>query len=52
MSNQNAIHRGMPQDKGKKRVAIIFSFMIKSKLSYMHKAAKKNLADSKVVVNA
>jgi hypothetical protein len=47
MSNQNAIHRGLPQEKGKKRVAIVFSYMVKSKLTYMHKSAKRNLAESK-----
>ena len=50
LSNQNAIHRGMPQEEGKKRVALIFSFMVKSKLSYIHKAAQKSLAGKKVAL--
>jgi hypothetical protein len=34
LSNQNGIHRGHPQLGNKKRVALIFSFIVKSKLSY------------------
>jgi hypothetical protein len=34
LSNQNGIHRGHPQLGDKKRVALIFSFIVKSKLSY------------------
>ncbi len=47
ISNQNGIHRGLPQKDGKKRVVLILSFMVKSKLSYLHKAAKENIAKSK-----
>jgi len=46
LSNQNAIHRGLAQEVGKKRVAIILSFMVKSKLSYMHNSAKDNIKNS------
>lgn len=47
MSNQNGIHRGIPQKEGNKRVVLVLSFMVKSKLSYIHKAAKVNIAKSK-----
>jgi|GEM_PF-2189913 len=47
LSNQNGIHRGMPQDADKKRVALIFSFLVKSKLSYIHSSAREHIAKSK-----
>ena len=43
LSSQNGIHRGLPQKEGKERVVLVLSFMIKSKLTYLHKSAKKNL---------
>ena len=46
LSNQSAIHRGMPQDPDKKRVAIVLSYMVVSKLSYLHKSAKKELREA------
>lgn len=46
LSSQNGIHRGLPQEDGKKRIALIFSFMIKSNLSYIHQSAKENLEKS------
>lgn len=47
LSNQNGIHRGQPQMDGKKRVALVLSFMVKSKLSFLHQSAKDNIARSK-----
>ena len=44
LSSQNGIHRGLPQEDGKKRVALILSFMVKSKLSYIHQSAKENIS--------
>ena len=49
LSHQNAIHRGMPQEKGKKRMALVFSFMVHSKLSYLHSSAKQNIEKSRIV---
>ncbi|MEM1319496.1 MAG: hypothetical protein AAGG75_04525 [Bacteroidota bacterium] len=43
ISNQNAIHRGMPQEEGKTRIVLILNYMVLSKLSYLHKSAKENL---------
>ena len=43
LSSQNGIHRGMPQKEGRQRVVLVLSFMIKSKLTYLHKSAKKDL---------
>ncbi len=47
MSNQNGIHRGLPQKEGRKRIVLVFSFMVRSKLSYIHGAAKENIEKSK-----
>lgn len=47
LSNQNGIHRGLPQEEGKERVALILSFMIKSRLSYIHGSARQSIAKSK-----
>jgi len=47
LSNQNGMHRGLPQKEGNERVALIFSFMVKSRLSYIHKSAKENIDKSK-----
>ena len=43
LSNQNAIHRGLPQQKNRKRIALVLHYMVISRLSYLHKTAKKNL---------
>lgn len=51
LSSQNGIHRGLPQQDGKKRVALILNFMIKSRLSYMHTTAKENILKSKTHAN-
>ena len=45
MSHQNAIHRGMPQEVGKKRMALVFSYFVRSKLSYIHSSSKQVLAE-------
>lgn len=47
LSSQNGIHRGLPQEKGKERVALIMNFMVRSKLSHIHATAKKNLESTK-----
>ena len=47
LSSQNGIHRGLPQKEGRKRVVLVLSFMIKSKLTYLHKSAKKDLVKTK-----
>ena len=47
LSNQNGMHRGLPQKEGNERVALIFSFMVKSRLSYIHKSAQENIDKSK-----
>src|ERR1700756_1878046 len=36
ISNQNGIHRGYPQQKGKERVALVLNYMVVSKLNYQH----------------
>lgn len=46
ISNQNGIHRGYPQKKGKERVALVLTYMIISKLNYMHETAKQTITDS------
>ena len=51
LSNQNAIHRGLPQEIGKKRIALILNFLVYSKLSYIHKSAKKDLINSRTTAN-
>lgn len=43
LSSQTGIHRGLPQETGKTRIALIFNYTILSKLSYIHKAARKDL---------
>jgi ectoine hydroxylase-related dioxygenase (phytanoyl-CoA dioxygenase family) len=48
LSNQNAIHRGMAQEAGKKRVALVFNFMIRSRMSYLHASARANLSKTQV----
>ena len=47
LSSQNGIHRGLPQKEGRQRVVLVLSFMIKSKLTYLHKSAKKDLVKTK-----
>jgi hypothetical protein len=47
LSSQNGIHRGLPQKEGRKRVVLVLSFMIKSKLTYLHRSAKKDLIKKK-----
>ncbi len=47
LSSQNGIHRGLPQAEGKKRVVLIFNYMVKSKLSYIHRSARENIAKIK-----
>ncbi len=46
LSNQNGIHRGLPQQDGKKRIALILSFMIKSRLSYIHRSARVRISNA------
>ncbi|HXD94739.1 MAG TPA: hypothetical protein VNX01_16145, partial [Bacteroidia bacterium] len=46
ISNQNGIHRGYPQKKGKERVALILNYMVISKLNYMHDTAKQTINNS------
>ncbi len=47
LSNQNAIHRGLPQQEGKTRVALVFSYLVVSKLSYLHGTIRKTLERKK-----
>lgn len=49
LSNQNAIHRGLPQHPGKTRMALVFNFMVISKLSYLHQSAKDDLKQLRMV---
>ncbi len=49
LSNQNAIHRGLPQAPGKTRMALVFNYMVISKLSYLHQAAKDDLKQLRMV---
>ena len=46
ISNQNGIHRGYPQAKGKERVALVLTYMVVSKLNYIHSTAKEALQTS------
>ena len=46
VSNQNGIHRGYPQKKGKERVALVINYMVVSKMNYMHGIAKKTIEES------
>ncbi len=46
ISNQNGIHRGYPQAKGKERVAIVLNYMVISKLNYIHKTAGASIKKS------
>ncbi|MCH2228726.1 MAG: hypothetical protein MK105_00175 [Crocinitomicaceae bacterium] len=48
LSSQNGIHRGLAQEDGKKRVALVFNFLVRSKLSYINKTAKENIAMSEL----
>ena len=50
LSNQNAIHRGLPQEEGKTRIVLILNYMVLSKLSYLHKSAKENLKNTPKMV--
>lgn len=43
LSNQNAIHRGLPQAPGRERIALIYNFLVISKLNYIHDSAKQSL---------
>jgi len=43
LSNQNAIHRGLPQGEGKERIALIFNFLVISRASYFSKSFKNHL---------
>ncbi len=52
LSNQNGIHRGLPQEGSNKRIALIFSFMVKSRLSYIHESAKVDIVKSKASSNS
>mgnify|MGYP000135557910 CR=1 FL=1 len=47
ISNQNGIHRGMPQGDDKTRIALVFNFTVLSKLSYLHKTAREKLRKAK-----
>jgi|SRR6185437_10351079 len=46
ISNQNGIHRGYPQQKGKERVALVLNYMVVSKLNYMHGTAKQAIGSA------
>ncbi|HWY38833.1 MAG TPA: hypothetical protein VNY73_09760, partial [Bacteroidia bacterium] len=46
ISNQNGIHRGYPQEKGKERVALVVTYMVISKLNYLHNTAKQTLHEA------
>jgi hypothetical protein len=46
LSNQNGLHRGYPQEKGKERVALVLNYMVISKLNYIHGVAKQALKQS------
>lgn len=46
ISNQNGIHRGNPQTPDKERVALVLTYMVISKLNYLHATAKQTLAEA------
>lgn len=49
LSNQNGIHRGLPQGEGKERMAIIYNYLVISRLNYKHQTIKKVLLFAKKI---
>jgi hypothetical protein len=47
LSSQNAIHRGMPQRPGKRRVALVFNYLVTSRLNHINKTARLNMVEAK-----